>query len=347
MLGIGHEQQVPVQRQQRRQRGQSLQRQQREATTYVTIERIGQGVYGTVYKVRDERTGSIHAMKKTTMDPEGTMATTMREISILKALKHDNIVSIHDVCIANHSDKQVTVNIVMDYAYTDLAQHIAKSQACRQPTPFNESTRRFFYEILDGLAYAHALRIVHRDLKPSNILIWKDPSGRDAIKIADFGLSRQTLHLPGPATPDTVTMLYRAPEIFCGVSVYSQPVDLWSCGCILAEMARGRPLFSGDNEISLLKDIGRKLGPMSPDDIPDVSKDRDGEYMILTRAGPPEVSLDDLLGEFLESSGLDLVKELLVYNPARRLTVFEALHHPYLASLRRPAADADADKKDA
>jgi serine/threonine protein kinase len=205
---------------------------------YEKMEKLGEGTYGVVYKARDKNTGEIVALKKIRLEKEddGVPSTAIREISLLKGLKHPNIVELKEVIYSE--DK---LYLIFEYCDYDLKKYMRQVGG---PLPPQE-VKSFTYQILQATAYCHAHRVMHRDLKPQNLLI--DKSGN--IKLADFGLAR-AFGLPVKTyTHEVVTLWYRAPEILLGQKQYSTPVDIWSIGCIFAEMAQRKALFAGDSEI--------------------------------------------------------------------------------------------------
>jgi len=187
---------------------------------------LGEGTYGEVYKVRDNVTGEILALKKMKLhdEDEGIPSTAIREVSILKELPHKNVVQLRDV----YCTKQ-RVNLVFEFVESDLKKFMKRSGgalACNL-------VRDFGYQLLSGLDFLHKHRVIHRDLKPQNLLITQETN--PVLKIADFGLAR-AFALPVPKyTHEVVTVWYRAPEILLGQAEYALAVDIWSCGCIIAE----------------------------------------------------------------------------------------------------------------
>merc|ERR1719203_2433249 len=187
------------------------------------------------------------------------------------------------------------------------------------------------FQLWRGIEFCHANRVLHRDLKPQNLLI--DASGR--LKIADFGLARAyTLPIP-MYTHEVVTVWYRPLEILLGSTHYSVPVDMWGVGCILAEMATGNPLFGGDSEIDTIFKIFQKLGTPTSEqwpgvaDLPDFKptfpkwKAKGWENIRNTKAQVGQV-------------GIDLLEQLMVYDPKRRLSARRALTHPYFVDTVLP-----------
>ncbi|KAG6504902.1 hypothetical protein ZIOFF_037250 [Zingiber officinale] len=218
---------------------------------YEKVEKIGEGTYGVVYKARDRLTNETIALKKIRLEneDEGVPSTAIREISLLKEMQHSNIVRLQDVV---HSDKRIY--LVFEYLDLDLKKHM---DSCPELAKDPRLVKTYLYQILRGIAYCHSHRVLHRDLKPQNLLIDR---GTNALKLADFGLARAFGIPVRTFTHEVVTLWYRAPEILLGSRQYSTPVDVWSVGCIFAEMVNQRPLFPGDSEIDELFKIFRILG---------------------------------------------------------------------------------------
>ncbi|POI20509.1 hypothetical protein CIB84_015744 [Bambusicola thoracicus] len=190
---------------------------------YEKLEKIGEGTYGTVFKAKNRETHEIVALKRVRLDDddEGVPSSALREICLLKELKHKNIVRLHDVL---HSDKKLT--LVFEF--------------CDQ--------------LLKGLAFCHSRNVLHRDLKPQNLLINRNGE----LKLADFGLAR-AFGIPVRCySAEVVTLWYRPPDVLFGAKLYSTSIDMWSAGCIFAELANaGRPLFPGNDVDDQLKRIFR------------------------------------------------------------------------------------------
>ena len=196
---------------------------------YQKMEKIGEGTYGVVYKAKDRVTGEIIALKKIRLEAEdeGIPSTAIREISLLKELQHPNIVRLYDVV---HRERKLT--LVFEFLDQDLKKYL---DVCDSGLglPIMKS---FLYQLLTGVAYCHHHRVLHRDLKPPNLLINREGQ----LKLADFGLARAFGIPVRSYTHEVVTLWYRAPDVLLGSRKYSTPVDIWSVGCIFAEMANGR-----------------------------------------------------------------------------------------------------------
>lgn len=294
------------------------------------LEKIGEGTYGVVYKARDKLTQQFVALKKIRLETEseGVPSTAIREISLLKELDHANVVQLLDVI---HADQKLY--LVFEYLDMDLKKHMDDFSSNNDDwsgLPENLS-KSYLRQLLDGIAYCHDHRVLHRDLKPQNLLI----DNRGCIKLADFGLAR-AFGIPMRAyTHEVITLWYRAPEILLGSKGYDMAVDVWSLGCIFAEMLTKHPLFPGDSEIDQLFRIFRTLG--TPDETiwPGVCKLPDFKAQF-PRWEPQ--NLASFLPSTLSHHGKDLFKKLLIYDPAKRITAREALAHPYFADMNWEAA---------
>ncbi|XP_064185699.1 cyclin-dependent kinase 2-like [Anguilla rostrata] len=283
------------------------------------IEKIGEGTYGVVYKAKNKVTGQSVALKKIRLDAdtEGVPSTAIREISLLKELSHPNIVKLLDVV---HTEKKLY--LVFEYLNQDLKKYMDSSQPLGLTLPLIQS---YVYQLLQGIAFCHSHRVVHRDLKPQNLLL----NQAGAIKLADFGLARAFGVPLRSYTHEVVTLWYRAPEILLGCKFYSTAVDIWSIGCIFAEMVAKRPLFPGDSEIDQLFRIFKKLGTPNEEVWPGVSQLPDYKSRF-PRWAPQDLAK---ITPKLQPSGLDLLQQLLLYDPSQRISAKAALTHPYFQDM--------------
>merc|ERR1719214_273143 len=180
-------------------------------------------------------------------EDEGIPSTAIREISLLKELQHPNIVRLCDVI---HTERKLT--LVFEFLDQDLKKLLDMCDGGLDLA----TTKSFMYQLLRGIAYCHTHRVLHRDLKPQNLLINREGE----LKLADFGLARAFGIPVRSYTHEVVTLWYRAPDVLMGSRKYSTPVDIWSVGCIFAEMVNGRPLFPGNTDTDQLQKIFKILG---------------------------------------------------------------------------------------
>jgi len=283
---------------------------------------LGEGTYGQVYKARHRSTGNIVALKKMKIDSEeeGVPSTALREVALLRALDHENVVRLFDVCCSPSK-----LILVFEFLENDLKKYM-KAQG---RSGLNDRTvRSFTFQLCKGLEYCHANRVIHRDLKPHNLLI----DSHNRLKIADFGLAR-TFSLPVPKyTHEVITVWYRPPEILLGSQLYSLPVDMWSTGCILAEMATGQALFCGDSEIDTIFKIFQKLGTPTEEEWPGVSElpDFKPTFPKWKHKGWENIrNMKTIIG----TDGIDLLQQFLAYDPASRLSARRALQMPYIVDV--------------
>ena len=254
------------------------------------------------------------------VEDEGIPSTTLREIAVLRQLRHPNIVELNDVV-----QNEGRLFLVFEFVDKDLKKFMESQQG---DLPM-ETIQSYTYQLLAGLEYCHVRGVMHRDLKPQNILISK--SG--ALKIADFGLARAFVPPIRPFTHEVVTLWYRPPEILLGCKTYALPVDMWAVGTILAEMSTKRPLFPGDSEIDEIFRIFRVLGTPNEETWPGVTSLQDWNSSFPVW---PSLQLSRLVPKLTEE-GIDLMEQLMAIDPRRRLSAVEAMKHPFFKDFT-PAA---------
>ncbi|GAB6019339.1 Cyclin-dependent kinase 2 [Chamberlinius hualienensis] len=286
---------------------------------FVKLEKIGEGTYGIVYKARERSTGKIVALKKIRLDTEseGVPSTALREISVLKELRNENVVRLLDVV---HCENKLY--LVFDYLNQDLKKFMDNSPGGLS-LPLIKS---YLWQLLKGIAYCHSHRVLHRDLKPQNLLI--DDKGN--IKLADFGLSR-TFGVPLRSyTHEVVTLWYRAPEILLGIRFYATPVDIWSLGCIFAEMITRRALFPGDSEIDQLYRVFRTLGTPDEKIWPGVTA------LPQYKTTFPKWPIQDIgaVVPNMDPVAKDLLQAMIKYVPSKRISAKSAILHKYFEDVK-------------
>ena len=265
-------------------------------------------------QAKDKANDTIVALKKIRLEAEdeGVPSTAVREISLLKELQHENIVSLKDVVHENNK-----LYLVFEYLEQDLKKYM-EFVGSRLDKLLVKS---YMYQLLLGIAFCHSHRVLHRDLKPQNLLI--DRQG--ILKLADFGLARAFGVPVRTFTHEVVTLWYRAPEILLGGRQYSTPVDIWSIACIFVEMITQLPLFPGDSEIDQLFRIFRQLGTPSESDWAGVTALADYKHTFPQWQPQP---LSQVRG-LTDPLAIDLLEKMLLYEPSRRISAREALSHPY------------------
>ncbi|KAG9085352.1 Cyclin-dependent kinase catalytic subunit [Ceratobasidium sp. 370] len=296
---------------------------------YAKLEKVGEGTYGVVYKARDINTGRIVALKKIRLEAEdeGVPSTAIREISLLKELKDDNVVAEVDNRLLDivHADSKLY--LVFEFLDMDLKRYMETVNAKNGNRGMDKQViKKFTHQLLAGLRYCHAHRILHRDLKPQNLLI----DTNENLKLADFGLARAFGIPLRTYTHEVVTLWYRSPEVLLGSRHYSTAIDMWSVGCIVAEMVmHGQPLFPGDSEIDQIFRIFRLLGTPNEEVWPGVSQLPDYKESF------PQWSPVDLAQTVrgIDGQGLDLIARTLIYDTANRISAKRALTHPYFNDL--------------
>jgi len=256
---------------------------------------------------------------KIELESEGVPSTALREICILRELKHKNIVELKDVVCYNNK-----LFLIFEFLETDLKNFLENPK--NKNGLSDNLIKCFMHQLIEGVAFCHSKRIIHRDLKPQNLLIKNDK----VIKLADFGLARAFSIPIRPYTKEVLTLWYRAPEILLGSQEYSTPVDIWSIGCIFAELCLKIPIFQGDSDIDQLFKIFRILGTPNDKTWPDV---KNLPHFKETFPKWEPVKLKEVVNN-LDENGLNLLSQLLAIDPNQRITAKQALQHPYFQDLK-------------
>jgi len=297
-------------------------------TVYEKLDKIGEGTYGTVFMARDKRTGEIVALKKLRMDKEkgGFPLTSIREIKLLKSLKHPNIVELKEIVVGKKPD---SIFLVFEFCENDFASILDKI-----PRPFSESeVKLIMIQLLSAVKYLHENFVLHRDIKLSNLLM-KDGN----VKLADFGLARLFGNPLRPYTPKVVTLWYRPPELLLGSETYHTAADMWAVGCVFGELLQHKPLLPGRTELEQLDLIFKLLGSPNVRIWPGFDKLNSGPVAASLTPKLPHYPYSELRHRFpnLSEAGHDLLSRLLTYDPSKRITAAKALQHPYFSEPPSP-----------
>ncbi|KAF7293737.1 Mitogen-activated protein kinase [Mycena chlorophos] len=309
---------------------------------YSVLDVIGEGAYGVVVSAVHNPTGRKVAIKRITpFDHSMFCLRTLREIKLLRHFHHENIIAILDILRPPSISQFTEVYLVQELMETDLHRVIRTQELS------DDHCQYFIYQTLRALKALHSADVLHRDLKPSNLLL----NANCDLKLCDFGLARSARPPPNAAndsstflTEYVATRWYRAPEVMLTFKEYTRAIDMWSVGCVLAEMLNGKPLFPGrdyHHQLSIILDI---LGTPSIDDFYAISSQRSREYI---RALPfrKKRPFSQLFPK-ANPDAIDLLEKLLTFSPKRRIEVGEALAHPYLSPYHDPADEPTAEQID-
>ncbi|KAH7432878.1 hypothetical protein KP509_07G044400 [Ceratopteris richardii] len=308
-----------------------------EATRYILQEVVGKGSYGVVCSAIDTHTGDKVAIKKITNIFEHVSDATriLREIKLLRLLHHPDIVELKHIMLPPSPMEFKDIYVVFELMESDLHQVI---KANDDLTP--EHYQFFLYQLLRALKYIHTANVFHRDLKPKNVLANADCK----LKICDFGLARVAFNDAPTAifwTDYVATRWYRAPEL-CGsfFSKYTPAVDIWSIGCIFAEVLLGKPLFPGKNVVHQLDLITDLLGTPPPEAVSKIRNDKARRYL----SSMPKKFSVPFSQKFpnADPSALRLLQKLLAFDPKDRPTAEEALLDPYFKGLSKVEREPSA-----
>lgn len=298
----------------------------RDVSEFEEIEQIGEGTYGQVLMGRDKISDEIVALKKVRMDQEkeGFPITAIRELKMLRSLRHENIVRLKEIVTgqnaksSNAMRNRHEIYMVFEYVDNDLTGLLDTPSVV-----FTEShVKTYMQQLLQGLWYCHERQVLHRDIKGSNLLI----DNHGTLKIADFGLARTYADNLKRYTNRVITLWYRSPELLLGAEEYGPEVDIWSAGCLLVELLTKKPLFPGKDEANQLDAIFKICGAPSEESWPEWSTYPLAKMVKVENYGR------EYLGEMfpdLSNEALNLIRSLLSLNPRKRPTAHAALDHDW------------------
>jgi len=288
--------------------------------SFTKLEQVGQGAFGTVWKAVDRESNDVVALKRVRMENEreGFPITALREMKIMSTMNHENIVKLKEIVASRVSADTLnkgSVFMVFEYCPVDLTGLLE----CKSVKLRETHVMCIMKQILTGLHYAHLNGVLHRDIKLPNILI----SAQGIVKLADWGLGRPYRGDGGKYTNRVVTLWYRAPELLLGETKYSSAIDLWSVGCVFAELMASVPVFPGKDEGSQLKMIFELCGHPSATSWPEWTS-LPLAWLLAVPASAAEPQLSTRFA-WMRPAALALLCRLLDCNPASRISAMDAL----------------------
>ena len=291
---------------------------------------LGMGAFGKVRLAIVKKTGEKVAIKKVFQDRR----YKNRELPIMQELHHPNIVELKSYYCTkaeNCSDDEFYLNCIMEYMPQTLSDLISQNR--KQHTKFDDLVLKIFsYQMLKCIGYLHSLGICHRDIKPQNILI--DPSDY-SLKLCDFGCAKHLV-----STESNIAYIcsrfYRPPELVVGATFYTTQVDVWSMGCVIAELVLNKPIFAGKSATDQFLQIMKVLGTPTREQVKSMNEKFKGVSKLPQIEAKPWKEV--FKGKTNDELFIDLVSNLLVYEPSKRFSPYQALCHPYFDDLKKKGA---------
>lgn len=295
-----------------------------QEVSYTDIKVIGNGSFGVVYQAKLVDSGELVAIKKVLQDKR----FKNRELQIMRRLEHCNIVKLKFFFYSSGEKKdEVYLNLVLEYipeTVYRVARHYSKS---KQTIPIS-FIKLYMYQLFRSLAYIHSLGICHRDIKPQNLLL--DPES-GVLKLCDFG-SAKNLVRGEPNVSYICSRYYRAPELIFGATDYTTNIDVWSAGCVLAELLLGQPIFPGDSGVDQLVEIIKVLGTPTREQIREMNPNYTEFKFPQIKAHPWQ----KVFRARTPAEAIELVSRLLEYTPSSRVSPLQACSHNFFDELREP-----------
>jgi serine/threonine protein kinase len=299
---------------------------QQESHTYTATQIIGKGSFGVVYKATITETGEVVAIKKVYQDKK----YKNRELEIIKELNHPNVVKLRHYFYTpgdRPGDKpdDVYLNCVMEYVPDTLSRIIKQYHKSKVSIPII-LVKLYSYQMLRSIAYIHAKGICHRDIKPQNILI--NPVNH-ILKLCDFGSAKKLIK-GEPNISYICSRYYRAPELIFGATEYTYAIDVWSVGCVIAELLLGQPIFPGENASDQLVEIIKILGTPTKSQILEMNPEyTDFKFPSIKSYPWKKVFKNKASDDFI-----DFLSNLLKYEPSLRFKPLQSLLHPFFDELK-------------
>ena len=306
------------------------------ANRYRLNQVIGEGAYGVVASAQDVVTGDNVAVKriKRVLDTYPMATRILRELKFLRLLRgHDNVIEVKDILVPSNRDRFNDTFVVFELMPCDLSRVITSS------APLNAANVKYLmFQLLRGIQYLHTAGVLHRDLKPSNILV----DERCSLKICDFGLARAAFRAQNEAdmvlwTDYVATRWYRAPELIMPQACnYGPAIDVWSAGCIFAEMLLRRPMFPGDKQLDQLRRITEFTGTPNIDVINGLRSAEAQQFLRSESTPRPPADISKIFPPDVDREALNLISRMLDFDPEKRISAHDALMSPYFTEWRDP-----------
>ncbi|KAH7848831.1 hypothetical protein Vadar_008696 [Vaccinium darrowii] len=300
--------------------------QPKQAISYMAERVVGTGSFGVVFQAKCLETGEAVAIKKVLQDKR----YKNRELQIMCLLNHPNVVQLRHFFYSTTEKDEVYLNLVLEYVSETVYRVSRHYVRMNQNVPFIY-VQLYTYQICRALNYMHnVVGVCHRDIKPQNLLV--NPHTHQ-LKICDFGSAKALV--PGePNIAYICSRYYRAPELIFGATEYTTAIDMWSVGCVLAELLLGQPLFPGESGVDQLVEIIKILGTPTREEIKCMNPNYTEFKFPQIKAHP----WHKIFHKRIPSEAVDLVSRLLQYSPNLRCTALEACAHPFFDALREPNA---------
>ncbi|XP_051133642.1 shaggy-related protein kinase eta [Andrographis paniculata] len=298
----------------------------KQTVSYMAERVVGRGSFGIVFQAKCIETGEAVAIKKVMQDRR----FKNRELQLMRTMNHPNVVSLKHCFYSTTSQNELFLNLVMEYVPESLYRALKHYSDMNQKMPLI-FVKLYTYQIFRGLAYMHSVAgVCHRDLKPQNVLV--DPQTHQ-VKICDFGSAKVLVR--GEANISYIcSRFYRAPELIFGATEYTTSIDIWSAGCVLAELLLGQPLFPGENAVGQLVEIIKVLGTPTREEVRCMNPNYNDFRFPQVKAHP----WHKVFQKRMPPEAIDLTSRLLQYSPNLRCTALEACAHPFFDELREPNA---------